>query len=97
MAAVMVFIFSLSPNQAGYYSSYGAYYYVHTGEAYNFHEEYMERVKLLKSDEQNVVLKPYTYRPWMLCTGDLEDNPDAEEIKSVAAWYNKESVTVIYE
>lgn len=97
MAAVMVFIFTLSSNQAGYYSSYGAYYYVHTGEAYNFHEEYMERVKLLKSDEQNVVLKPYTYRPWMLCAGDLEDNPDAEENKSVAAWYDKESVTVIYE
>jgi hypothetical protein len=97
MLAVMAFLFRMSSNQAGLYSSFGAYYYVHTGEAYNFHEEYMERVDILKSDEQNVVLKGYTYRPWMLCIGDLGDNPDAEENMCVAAWYDKESVTVIYE
>lgn len=38
-------IFKASPNQAGHYSSYGAYYYVHTGEAYNFHQEYLERIE----------------------------------------------------
>jgi len=94
LAVVMLIIFSRSPNQAGCYSSYGAYYYVHTGEAFNFHEEYKDRVALLKSDEDNVVLGKYIYTPWMICMGDLGDNPDAEENQAVAAWYDKDSVIV---
>lgn len=45
-------IFRASSNQAGHYSSYGAYYYVHTGEAYNFHQEYLERVAILSGPEK---------------------------------------------
>lgn len=92
-AAVLLFIFSAAPNQAGCYSSYGAYYYVHSGEAYNFYQEYMERLDILKSDEKNVVFKCYSYTPWMICMGDLGSNPDAEENQAVAAWYDKDSVT----
>lgn len=90
----MFAILHWAPNQAGCYSSYGAYYYVHTGEAYNFHSEYLERVELLHSDEKNVVFESYQYRPWMLCMGDLDENPDTEENRAVAAWYDKDSVTV---
>ena len=64
-------IFQVSPNQAGHYSAYGAYYYVHTGEAYNFHQEYLERVEKLLGDEDDVQLQPYHYKPWFLCMGDL--------------------------
>ena len=49
--AVMLAIFSVSPNQAGNYSSFGAYYYVHAGEAYNFYQEYLKRVEIPKSSE----------------------------------------------
>ncbi len=42
MGLEFIMIFQASSNQAGHYSSYGAYYYVHTGEAYNFHQEYPE-------------------------------------------------------
>lgn len=94
MAAAMLFVFATAPNQAGCYSPYGAYYYVHTGEAFNFHEEYQERVEALKSDEKDVVFKRYAYTPWMLCMGDLSENPDAEENQAVAAWYDKDSVAV---
>ena len=38
MGLEFIMIFQVSPNQAGHYSAYGAYYYVHTGEAYNFHQ-----------------------------------------------------------
>lgn len=92
MGAVMLVIFSFSKNQAGNYSSYGAYYYVHTGEAYNFHREYLQRVELLKSSEKHVVLEPYHFKPWLLCTQDLTDNPNEEPNRAIAAWYGKESV-----
>lgn len=94
-ALLMVLIFAVSPNQAGCYSSYGAYYYVHTGEAYNFHDEYMKRVEVLRSDEKDVVFKEFTYKPWMICMGDLDENPDAEENLAVEAWYGKDTVRVI--
>ncbi len=94
MGAVMLCIFYHAPNQAGCYSSYGAYYYVHTGEAYNFYCEYRERLELLQSEEKNIVFEPYRYRPWLLCMGDLDEDPQAEENRAVEAWYNKDSVAV---
>lgn len=94
MGLVMLFIFSQAPNQAGCYSSYGAYYYVHTGEAYNFYQEYLGRLEVLKGDEKDVVFAPYRYKPWLLCMGDLYEDPDREENRAVAAWYDKDSVVV---
>ncbi len=93
-AAVMLVVFTMAPNQAGCYSSYGAYYYVNTGEAYNFYQEYMKRVEILESDKQDVVLEPYRFKPWLLCMGDLDSNPDKEENLMVEKWYDKESVRV---
>ncbi len=94
MGVFMLLIFAASPNKAGCYSAYGAYYYIHSGEAYNFHQEYLQRLELLKSDESDVVLEPYRYRPWFLCSGDLSENPDAEPNMAIAKWYGKKSVTV---
>ena len=89
--AVMV-VFYTEPNQAGSFSSFGAYYYIHTGEAYNFYQEYLARVELLKSDAEPVVLEPYKWRPWFLCMGDLSDNPADESNMALATWYDKEEV-----
>lgn len=94
VGALMLVIFSCSNNQAGTYSSFGAYYYVHTGEAYNFHQQYSERVEILKGSESNVVLEPYRFKPWLLCTGDLSENPQEESNRAIASWYGKESVSV---
>lgn len=94
VGAWMCGIFWQAPNQAGCYSSYGAYYYVHTGEAYNFYQEYQERLELLKSDEKNVVFTPYRYKPWILCMGDLYEDPEREENLLVETWYDKDSVIV---
>ena len=96
MGAVMLCIFAVAPNQAGCYSSYGAYYYIHTGEAYNFHQQYKERVEILKSDVDDVVFEPYRFKPWLLCISDLSENPDNEANWAVAVWYGKNSVKVDY-
>lgn len=90
-------IFGLEDNQAGNYSSYGAYYYVHTGEAYNFYQEYLQRLELLKSDEKNVIFEPYCFKPWFLRPSDLSDNPEEESNRALASWYDKESIVVQYD
>ncbi len=92
MACLILGVFYLSPNQAGWYSPYGAYYYVHTGEAYNFYHEYLDRVEILKSDEMDIVFEPYRFKPWLLCLNDLSENPDAEENCALANWYGKNTV-----
>lgn len=92
VGVLMLFIFATASNQAGNYSAYGAYYYVHTGEAYNFHQEYLQRVALFQSGERNVVVEPYHYRPWFLCSSELSDDPGAEQNRAVASWYGLESV-----
>lgn len=94
MGAVMLLIFHTAPNQAGCYSAYGAYYYIHTGEAYNFHQQYLERVEVLKSDVQDVLFEPYRFKPWFLCVDDLSEDPDNEANWAMAVWYGKNSVAV---
>lgn len=94
VGAAMLFIFSISPNQAGHYSSYGAYYYIHTGEANNFYQDYLARVALLKSDEPDVRFKPYVFKPWLLRTSDLSTDPGAESNQMVARWYGKNTVAI---
>lgn len=85
-------VFCAEPNKAGTFSSYGAYYYVHTGEAYNFYQEYLERVEVLHSDESRVVFPPYRWRPWLICMGDLSDDPGDESNRALAAWYDKDEI-----
>ena len=94
IGVMCLMIFKASPNQAGHYSSYGAYYYVHTGEAYNFHQEYLERVAILSGPEKDVHLPAYQFRPWFLCMGEISEDADNEANRSLAMWYHKDSVTL---
>lgn len=94
MGVYMIAVWRISPNQAGWYSSYGAYYYLHTRQAQGFYAEYLQRVEILRGPETEVVFAPYQYRPWLLCIGDLPEEPEREENQAVAAWYDKSSVRV---
>ena len=94
IGVMCLIMFKVSPNQAGHYSSYGAYYYVHTGEAYNFHQEYLERVAILSGPEKDVQLPAYQFRPWFLCMGEISEDADNEANRSLAMWYHKDSVTL---
>ena len=51
---LMLGIFLLESNPGRYYSSYGAYHFVHTGEADNFYREYLARVETLKNSSLQV-------------------------------------------
>lgn len=94
MCGVMLLIFQAEPNKAGNYSSYAAYYYVHTGEAYCFHQEYLERIQAIQSGGPDVVVEPYHFQPWILYAGDLSEDAAAEENEAMSVWYDKESIVV---
>ncbi|MCM1568179.1 MAG: hypothetical protein NC081_01880 [Roseburia sp.] len=92
MGAVMLLVFLTTPSPEGIYSSWGAYYFVHTGEADNYYREYLERVEVLKGPGKNVVVKPYMWNPWLIRVGDLSEDPNREENQFIAQWYGKDSV-----
>lgn len=69
------------------------YYYIHTGLAYNFYQEYLNRVETVKNGGPDVVVEPYSYMPWFLQTSDLGDSPDAENNSFMASWYGKNSIS----
>lgn len=92
LAALMLFLFTQETNQAGNYSAYGAYYYIKTGEANNFYQEYLVRLEKLRGEEPDVVVEPYHWRPWFLCAGELSGDPDADQNRLIARWYGKQSV-----
>ena len=92
---MMIGIFAAEPNKGGIYSTYCAYYFVHTGEAYNYYQEYLQRVEICESDEADVVIRPYVFRPWLLCLGDLSSDPYREQNRCMAEYFGKNSITCI--
>jgi hypothetical protein len=94
-AAVLVFIvFKATPDQIGHFSSWGAYYYVKSGEANNFRQQYLERVEIIKNSGPVVEFEPYAYKPWFLRARDYSSNPEADENHFLTRWYGKEAIFV---
>lgn len=94
LCLMMLGIFALSDNKIGEFSSYGAYHYIHSGEAYNFHQQYEERIEKIKNGGSVVELEPYAWRPYFLCMGELSTDPNAEQNMSLAQWYGKKAVYI---
>ena len=90
----MFLTYHYSPNRAGHFSSYGAYYYLKTNEAKAFYNEYKLRLALLKTNEREIVFKPYTVKPWFLIWEDLSSDPSAQQNRCMAEYYGKSSVRV---
>lgn len=74
------------------YSSYAAYVSLKTGEAKQYHEEYMKRVELLTGESESVELLPFSQKPYLLYFDDITSNKGDWRNSLVANWYNKESV-----
>lgn len=94
---VMLGIFAMEPNRAGSYSSYGSYYWIHTGEANEFYKEYLARVETIKNGGDVVTVTPYHFRPWFLSIDDLSADPDNEANQAMALWYGKAGIICIDE
>ena len=92
MALAMLFIFSLDTWQEGHYSTFSAYHYVHTGEANEFHKEYLARVDMIVNGGSVVVVPPYHFKPAPICVDDLSEDPQNEANRFMADWYGKEAI-----
>ena len=82
----------IEPDKEGSFSSYCAYHYVHTGEAYNFHQEYLKRVEAIKNGGDVVVVEPYHFKPWIIFMGELSEDADSGPNSAIANFYDKRAV-----
>ncbi len=94
VAVGILLCFLLTEGQARDFSSFGAYYYVHTGEAANHLAEYEQRIETIKNGGDNVEVAPMFWKPWFLFKGELSTNPTAEANVEMAKWYGKQSITL---
>ena len=95
LALLMLLIFYTSVNRDGEYISYGAYASLVTGQAKTYHEEYLERLEVLKDEDNlNPVLKPFTQKPFLLYVDDIIEDPMDWRNMAMSNWYRKESVTL---
>lgn len=74
------------------YSSYAAYVSLRSGEAAQYHDEYLDRVKLLTSEEKAIELIPFSVKPYLLYFDDVTTNVYDWRNTAVARWYGKEAV-----
>ena len=80
--------FHFTADKIGAVSSFGAYYYVHTGEAYAFNQEFLERVRIIEASDHEVVEVPeYAYKPWFLINKDISEDPGEEENRIMADYF----------
>ena len=94
LAVLAILVVKTCPNPVGTYVSYSAYYYVHTGDAYMYHQQFLDRVDALKGEEKVLVFEPYAYQPWLIYVGDGNQFPNQGVNYLLERWYGKESVSV---
>ena len=92
----MLFSFNRIQDKIGAVSSFGAYYYIHTGEAYAFHMEFMERVRIIEESDHGVVDVPeYAYKPWFLINRDISDDPSQEENRMMSEYFGLQGLRAV--
>ena len=94
LAVLAILVVKTCPNPVGTYVSYSAYYYVHTGDAYMYHRQFLNRLDALKGEEKVLVFEPYAYQPWLIYVGDGNQFPNQGNNYLLERWYGKESVSV---
>ncbi len=99
VAAAMLAVFHFTPDKIGAVSSFGAYYYVHSGEANNLHQEFLERVEIIESSShapgEVVEVPSYTYMPWFLIAKDMTEDPENEENRMAAEFFGVGGISVV--
>lgn len=94
--AMLLFSFHITQDKIGAISSFGAYYYIHTGEAYAFRQEFMERVDIIEnSDGGDVVVPEYAYKPWFLINRDISEDPTQEENVMMSEYFGIDDLRTV--
>lgn len=93
-SSVLFATVSLHNNDADAFTSTSAAYSIYTGAAKEYDYIADKRLQILLSDEENVVLEPYSVKPYVLFFDDITESAEDWKNKSMAAFYNKESVVL---
>lgn len=90
----MLISFTFMKDKAGGVLSYGSFYATHTGFAQNCRQEYLNRIEIIKSsDEDDVGVPPIVFRTWLLIgNSELSTNMNADQNHAMAGFYHKEHV-----
>ena len=79
-------------------TSIGAFRSLRNGEVTTFHNENVLLIEALEEPGvQNVVVRPYTAKPFFFYQGNLSEDPGTLLNRCTAKYYGKESVVVRYE
>lgn len=76
------------------YSSYAAYVSLKAGEAQAFDREYQERLEILNGPGDEVTVKAFEVKPWLLYFDDITEDPYDWRNAAVAFWYDKMRVSL---
>lgn len=99
VAVLFCVTFFLTSNQAGTISSYGAYYYVHSGEASNFQQEALGRIEEIKNAGNSVAVNPLNWKPWFIFIqgAEITEDPTYYNNRYMANWYGKQEIYLLKE
>ena len=79
-------------------TSIGALRSLYNGEVTTFHDENIRLIEALKEPGvQNVVVKPYSVKPFFYYQSNLSEDPETLLNRCTAKYYGKESVVVRYD
>lgn len=97
--ALAILIVAVTQNQAGSYSSYGAYLYTHTGEAQCYRQEHLYRIDAINEGKESgnldIVLQPHAFKPWLLMgTNELGYSAGDEQNTFMAQFYGVNSIVL---
>ena len=74
------------------YVTYAAYVALRTGEAQQYHQEYLVRAEVLGGEDKVVVLAPFSVRPYLLFFDDITNDANDWSNTAMARWYTKDQV-----
>lgn len=76
-------------------TSFSAWNSLRTGEALQYYAEFKERSQLLEDEtKREVVLSPYSVKPYLLFFNDIGEDSSDWVNQTLANWYHKDSVTL---
>ena len=71
-----------------------AYKSLRSGQAKRYYQENQERIALMESDEQDIVLEPFSAPPYLLHFGDLQVDAASWENVAYAQYFGKNTVRI---
>ena len=82
-----------STNPLGTFTTWAAYYHLKLGDAALYYQEYLTRQTLYENSAgEDVVVRPFVNRPWLLLAFNITEDPAHYDNGHVATYYRLNSI-----